>query len=144
ARRDFVAAGETCLPLDTFVASGQAFLAEDEGLDWLAGRDIVAGETVWVPREAVCLDRTATAPRFWQSSDGLASGNSQTEAILHGLLERVERDADRLWRLLPRERRLATAVDPAGLADPLVDALAGRFGAAGLDLRLFDITSDIA
>jgi YcaO-like protein with predicted kinase domain len=144
ARRDFAEVGEACLPLDIFVASGKAFLAEDERLDWLAGRNIVTGETVWVPREAACLDRTNTAPRFWQSSDGLASGNSEAEAILHGLLERIERDADRLWRLLPREKRLATATDPAGFADPLIDALADRFRVAGLDLRLFDITSDLA
>ena len=144
ARRDFAAAGETCLPLDIFIAAGQAFLTEDESLDWLAGRDVATGAPVFVPRDAVCLDRTDPAPRFWQSSDGLASGNCETEAILHGLLERIERDADRLWRLLPQARRLATAIDPAGFADPLVDALAERFRAAGLELRLFDLTSDLA
>lgn len=143
-RRDFAAAGETCLPLDIFTASGQAFLSEDETVDWLAGRDIVTDKTVWVPRAAVCLDRTDRAPRFWQSSDGLASGNSETEATLHGLLERIERDADRLWRLLPRERRLAAAIDPAAFADPVVDDITSRFAAARLEFRLFDITSDIA
>jgi YcaO-like protein with predicted kinase domain len=144
SRREFDMAGETCLSLDIFIAAGQAFLAEDEAFDWLAGRNVVTGECVWVPREAVCLDRTDTRPRFWQSSDGLASGNSETEAILHGLLERIERDADRLWRLLPRAKRLATAIDPAAFADPVIDDLADRFHAAGLDLRLFDITSDLA
>lgn len=144
SRRDFAAAGETCLPLDIFIASGQPFIAEDEPFEWLAGRDILTGETVWVPRGAMLLDRTDPAPRFWQSSDGLASGNSETEAILHGLLERIERDADCLWRLLPRERRLATAVDAAAFADPVIQPLAGRFAAARLDLRLFDITSDLA
>ena len=144
SRRDLAAAGETCLPLDIFIAAGQAFLTEDETLDWLAGRDLATGERIWVPREAAVLDRTPVEPRFWQSSDGLASGNNETEAILHGLLERIERDADRLWRLLPRERRLAGAVDPAGLGDPVVDRLAGRFRESGLVLRLFDITSDLA
>lgn len=144
SRRDFATAGEACLPLDIFIAAGQAFIPEDESLDWLAGHDVVTGEPIWVPRDAVCLDRIDPAPRFWQSSDGLASGNSETEAILHGLLERVERDADRLWRLLPRAKRLATAMDPRGLADPVVDGLTSRFREAGLDLRLFDITSDLA
>ena len=143
-RRALAETGETCLPLDIFVAAGQPFITEDETLDWLAGHDIVTGGRVWVPREAVSLDRTDPAPRFWQSSDGLASGNSETEAILHGLLERIERDADRLWRLLPRAKRLATAVDPSALADPVVEALIHRFHDADLDLRLFDITSDLA
>lgn len=144
SRRDFATAGDTCLPLDIFVAANQPFVTEDEALEWFAGHDIVTGQHVWVPRAAVCLDRTDTAPRFWQSSDGLASGNSETEAILHGLLERIERDADRLWRLLPRAKRLATAIDPTALADPVVDALVDRLRDAGLELRLFDITSDIA
>jgi len=144
SRRDFADAGETCLPLDIFVAAGRAFLSEDEKLDWLAGRDVVTGDRVWVPREAVCLDRTDVSPRFWQSSDGLASGNSETEAILHGLLERIERDADRLWRLLPRAGRIATAIDPSSFAEPVIDSLLGRFRDADLELRLFDITSDLA
>lgn len=144
SRRDFADAGETCLPLDIFVAAGRAFLSEDEKLDWLAGRDVVTGDRVWVPREAVCLDRTDVSPRFWQSSDGLASGNSEKEAILHGLLERIERDADRLWRLLPRAGRIATAIDPSSFAEPVIDSLLGRFRDAGLELRLFDITSDLA
>lgn len=144
SRRTLAQAGETCLPLDTLIAAGQPFIGEEETLDWMAAHDVVTSERVFVPREAVCLDRTDPAPRFWQSSDGLASGNNQTEAILHGLLERIERDADTLWRLLPRGRRLATAVDPASFGDPVIDDLTGRFGAACLDLRLFDITSDIA
>lgn len=143
ARRDFAAAGETCLPLDIFVAADQTFIEQDEMIDWLAGRDIETGAQVWVPRDAICLDRTHRAPRFWQSSDGLASGNSETEAILHGLLERIERDADRLWRLLPREKRLAAAIHPESLGDPVVDWLVERFDSAGLDLHLFDITSDL-
>lgn len=144
SRRALAEAGETCLPLDIFIAAGQPFIDENEELDWLAGRDVVTGACVWMPREAICLDRTNPTPRFWQSSDGLASGNSDTEAILHGLLERIERDADRLWRLLPRVRRLACAIDPAGIDDPVVTELTGRIRDAGLDLRLFDITSDLA
>jgi ribosomal protein S12 methylthiotransferase accessory factor len=143
ARRDFAEAGETCLPLDIFISTGQPFLSEDETLDWLAGRDVVTGERIWVPKEAVCLDRTDFTPRFWQSSDGLASGNSETEAVLHGLLERVERDADRLWRLLPPKKRLSTAIDPAAFADPVIDDLISRFHQAALALRLFDVTSDL-
>ncbi len=143
SRQAFAATEETCLPLDIFVAAGQAFIDEHEEIDWLAGHDIVTGARVFVPREAICLDRTNPAPRFWQSSDGLASGNSESEAILHGLLERIERDADRLWRLLPRAKRLACAIDPATIDDPVVADLVGRIRDAGLDLKLFDITSDL-
>ena len=143
SRDELAREGEAFLPLNGLVAARRAVLAGDEPVDWLPGRDLATGTRVWVPRDAVALDRTQTAPRFWQSSDGLASGNDETEAILHGLLERIERDADRLWRLMPRVRRLATAVDPASLGDAVVDRLAGAMRSAGLELRLFDITSDI-
>ncbi len=143
-RHALAADGDMGLPLDIFVAAGQPFIDESEEIDWLAGHDVVSGARVFVPREAVCLDRTNPAPRFWQSSDGLASGNSLSEAILHGLLERIERDADRLWRLLPRAKRLACAIDPAAIDDPVAADLVGRIRNAGLDLKLFDITSDLA
>ena len=144
SRRELAEAGEACMTLDIFIAAGQPFLTDEEPLDWLAGRDLATGGRVWVPMEAVTLDRTNPVPRFWQSSDGLASGNAQEEAILHGLLERIERDAAQLWRLLSREKRLATAIDAADLADPVIETLLERIRQAGLDVRLFDITSDLA
>jgi len=97
-----------------------------------------------VPLDAASLDRTREDCRYWQSSDGLASGNTQTEATLHGMLERIERDAEVLWRMMPLARRLQTCVDPAAFEDAVLSDLAGRIVNAGLTLRLFDITSDIA
>ncbi len=89
------------------------------------------------------LDRTIRNPRFWQSSDGLASGNVLAEAILHGLLERIERDAEVLWDISEPKLRMGACIDPASLADPMLDELVAKISAAGLTLRLFDITSNI-
>lgn len=144
SRAELEREGHSCLPLDELLAAGATPVAAEEAIAWLAGRDLETGGRVWVPRDAAVLDRTVMAPRFWQSSDGLASGNTETEALLHGLLERMERDADRLWRLLPLSRRLECAIDPFSLGDPVVNGLAERIARAGLELRLFDITSDIA
>ncbi len=143
SQRALRAAGDAYLPLDGYISAGKPPLGDDEPVAWLCGRDLVTGNRVFVPREAACLDRTDPAPRFWQSSDGLASGNDETEATLHGLLERIERDADRLWRLSPPKHRLDGAIDPAAFGDTVIDDLAERMTAAGLLLRLFDISSDI-
>ena len=135
--------GDRALPLAGLIAAGQADLQDDETIDWLRGFDLLDGATTWVPREAAILDRTIDGCRYWQSSDGLASGNSEAEAILHGLLERIERDAETLWRLLPLGGKHRGCIDPACLEDPVLDGLAKRIMSSGLDLRLFDMTSDI-
>ncbi|MGH9165003.1 MAG: YcaO-like family protein [Acidimicrobiales bacterium] len=62
---------------------------------WAAGRDLVSGADVLVPRAALDLDTTASGPEaglLGASSNGLASGNTRAEATLHALCELVERD----------------------------------------------------
>ena len=142
--RQMLAKGKPFLALAQLIASGQPDIGDDEEISWIEGRDLAAKAAIWVPLHAVTLDRTLENCRFWQSSDGLASGNNETESILHGLLERIERDADLLWRLRSVSARLATCVDPAHFNDPVIDELAEKYLSSGLVLRLFDLTSDVA
>ncbi|ACP25957.1 TPR domain protein [Sinorhizobium fredii NGR234] len=135
------AAGRAFDPLYGLIAAGRDDIRPDEEVEWVGGADLVSGRDVFVPLEAVLLDRTRQS-RFWMSSDGLASGNIRQEAVLHGLLERVERDAHSLWRVSGQKARHQACVDPESFDDPALDALVGRITAAGLELRLFDITSD--
>ncbi|TCM54234.1 ribosomal protein S12 methylthiotransferase accessory factor [Rhizobium sp. PP-F2F-G48] len=137
------ARGQAFHPLSGLVASGHEPLAPDDETDWVEGQDLLTGEPVLVPLQAVTLDRTIRHGRFWQSSDGLASGNTLDEAIFHGLMERVERDAHALWLLRPLAARLATCVSPSDFDCPVIRALEGQIAAAGLKLRLFDATSDL-
>ncbi len=140
---DLSACGQAVDPLDALIAAGQGEIRRDEAVEWVRGTDLISGGDVFVPLEAALLDRTRPS-RFWMSSDGLASGNIQQEAILHGLLERVERDAHVLWQVSGPEARHLLSIAPEALGDPALDALVGRFRGAELDLRLFNITSDIA
>lgn len=78
--------------LNCLTALHKPDLGPDEETEWVAGVNILTGEEVYIPFEAVVLDRTRDA-RYWMSSDGLASGNNVEEAIFHGVLERIERDA---------------------------------------------------
>lgn len=135
--------GAACHALPGLVAAGHEPLPADEETDWVAGQELASGETVYVPWQAVVLDRTVHHGRYWQSSDGLASGNTLEEAIFHGLMERVERDAYALWQLRAEAARDATCVEPAGFSCRILSALQGQIEAAGLTLRLFDITGDL-
>ena len=143
SRARLVAEGRHSDALSMLIASGQPDITDEEDLAWAEGHDLISAQPVWVPFEAVTLDRTIRNPRFWQSSDGLASGNNLAEAILHGLLERIERDAIVLWDVSAPERRIDACLAPASLGDPVLNELTARIEAAGLTLRLFDITSDI-
>jgi YcaO-like protein with predicted kinase domain len=129
--------------LPQLVARGEGLLARDEMIPWVAGSDLMTGETVLVPYEAVTLDRTRCKNRYWQSSDGLASGNTIEEATFHALMERVERDAHALWQLLKLPLQQATCIDPNGFGSADILELVEQLTAAELTFRLFDITSDI-
>lgn len=142
-------AGDSVTTLTGLVAQGRREPEPTEALRWALGYDLVQGRSTWVPAEAVAFDQDAegAAPgghRYWRSSDGLASGNLLREAVLHGVLERVERDAVALWRLRSLKEVFERCLDPGAFGDPVLSDIVSRIGRAGMRLRLFDITTDIA
>ncbi|HEU4614443.1 MAG TPA: YcaO-like family protein, partial [Kofleriaceae bacterium] len=105
---------------------------------WLEGFDLTAGEPILVPFEAVTLDTTFTRPPVFDiSSNGLASGNVLVEAIVHGLCEVLERDAEAAWRRAGGDRRLVLDSIP----DPACRALIDRITAAGPRVFVWDVTN---
>jgi thiazole/oxazole-forming peptide maturase SagD family component len=115
---------------------------------WVEARDLATGETVLVPLEVVHADYTAgmtalTGTHFQSTTNGLASGNTLGEAIAHALCEVIERDAVTLWMARRDEAEARRALDPASIADAGVRGLMDRFAAAGVALRLWEVTSDI-
>ncbi|MDO8360291.1 MAG: YcaO-like family protein [Devosia sp.] len=116
----------------------------DRAVSWVAGRGLMSGRPVLVPRDAIRFDGEAPdLPGIALSTNGLASGNTRTEAEFHALCELIERDATALWSLLPPARQKSRAVAASSFEEATVDDLAGRVRRAGLRLQLFDLTSDI-
>ncbi|ARM89552.1 YcaO-like protein [Rhizobium sp. CIAT894] len=136
------AMGRTVDRLSCLTAVHKPDLGPDEETEWVAGVNILTGDEIHIPFEAVVLDRTRDA-RYWMSSDGLASGNSIEEAIFHGVLERIERDAHVLWQVGRQADLYAGCVDPRGFEDSALTGLIDKIERSGLALKLFDITSDI-
>jgi ribosomal protein S12 methylthiotransferase accessory factor len=112
---------------------------------WARATSLVDGDPVLVPYEAVHTEGRDPEPPgsgwFACTSNGLASGNTVTEALVHALCEVVERDAATLFRLAgdPSPR----AVDVATVTDPSCRGLLARVDAAGLAVIVHDITSDV-
>lgn len=137
------ASGNLSNTLDSLLSPYANAVTPNEDIVWGRARNVLTGNDIWVPFDAIHLDRTVTSPRYWQSSDGLASGNTRDEALLHGLLERVERDALTLWQVTPAAKRYKSAIDTKKIAQPALRDALDKIARAGLDIMLFDITTDL-
>ncbi len=126
----------TTLPLDP----GHPFL-------WIEGRDLIGGGRRWLPFELVHANYALPEPphsgTFAATTNGLASGNTPEEALLHALMEVIERDAITLWKLGPDAWRARTALRLETVTDPACRWLLDRYAAAGIDVAVFDVTSDL-
>ncbi|GAB1642142.1 YcaO-like family protein [Krasilnikovia sp. MM14-A1259] len=112
--------------------SAPSLLHDALPLAWVPGRSLGDGTPTLLPRDVVRLSLEAPTdwqpPVFFSSTNGLASGNTRVEAVLHGLYEVIERDAvtasvqggDRGVRVDPRSGGVAddlcTAIERAGVA----------------------------
>lgn len=130
-------------PLDMLLAAGSTPIGPQESVEWAEAFRVGTAEPILIPHEAIHLDHTRDKPRFWLSSDGLASGNSLAEAVLHGLLERIERDALTLWDVTDPSRRHTRRILPETMADEGIQALLRKIDVCDLDIALYDITTDI-
>jgi len=111
-------------------------LDRDARWRWVAGWELAGDRPVLVPEQAVTLDTTFRAPPVFDiSSNGLASGNLLVEAIVHGLCEVIERDAEAAWRRAGSDRRLVLDSIP----DPACRALIDRITRAGARVFVWDV-----
>ena len=119
----------------------------DAALPWTAGRDVASGEAVFVPYELVhsnfTLPRMPGSGAFAPSTSGLGSGNHMTEAIVHGICELIERDAETLWRLSGGETVTDKRVALESVDSPHARSLLDRYRAADVEVMAWDMTSDV-
>jgi ribosomal protein S12 methylthiotransferase accessory factor len=122
--------------------------SEEIRMAWAAARDLGSGETVLVPAHAVHCPPAGSAwlgPALvpW-TSNGMGAHPEPSAALLHALLEAVERD--RVARALPdgfTEGEVARRLlHPRSLpaAAPRTARWAERIGARGLRVHLFDLS----
>ncbi|MDI9643151.1 MAG: YcaO-related McrA-glycine thioamidation protein [Archaeoglobales archaeon] len=112
---------------------------EDVVLRWVWGYDLIQNEEILVPVSAVFHPYSPIGDLhlFRTSTNGLASGNTIEEAILHGLMEVVERDA---WSIAELCRNGGKVIETD---DPLIQELIEKFKKAGIEIFLRDLTSDL-
>jgi len=111
-----------------------------EDLEWVSGTSITGGGEVLVPSEAVFHPYRRPNQLFKTNTNGLAAGNVVEEAVVHGLMEVVERDA---WSLFEVNSGKARDIEYEGTGFGPIKDILGRLEAASVRVYLKDITSDI-
>lgn len=125
-----------------------AAISEDTEIDWFPAVEIISGKPRMLPLELIDLNFARPprgSPVFLSSSNGLASGNSVSEATLHGLCEVIERDQTCLWLLRRNfESNLpASRINPDSILDNDIQTLLDKCRAAGLSVYMWNCRSDI-
>ena len=117
-------------------------LMPDRLVEWTGGWDLLKNEEIFVPSNAVYHPYDAPpgqcAKLFRSNTNGLASGNVLEEAIFHGLLEVIERDAlsTAEFHRNPGKELILTEED--GINYELMQ----RFKDAGVEIKLCLLSHD--
>jgi YcaO-like protein with predicted kinase domain len=124
-----------------------ADLSRSEAISWLDGEDLLSGSKKAIPAELLDLDfsKRKAKPVFLSSSNGLASGNTRTEAVVHGLCEVIERDQVSFWSV-EQDRPNAGGgrrVIVQSIRDPVCQPLVENCLSAGLEIFIWDAAINI-
>ena len=139
-------------PLTLCLPAGSSYQPE-QPLVWVAATRVATGESVLVPEEFAAdsarqLRWSGRAPMVPTMSkgglpliplvtpitNGLGAGTSFAQALVHGLLELLQRDGNVLsYRAL--DRGIVIDIDEAALQDAALAALLARYRNAGVDIK---------
>jgi ribosomal protein S12 methylthiotransferase accessory factor len=115
------------------------YLSKDTNIEWYPGWDILNDEEVIVPANAV-FHPYSPMQGHWQlfrsNTNGLASGNVMEEAIFHGLMEVIERDAVSIAEI-NRNAGLGLIADTSKVSE-IID----KFELQGVVVRLWSLPTD--
>jgi ribosomal protein S12 methylthiotransferase accessory factor len=114
---------------------------------WIEVENLLGEEICLAPFEAFHADFTLPAlpgsGMFLCNTNGLASGNTRQEALLHALCEVIERDAETLWHLRPDTEAQARAVNLSSDLPLESGELLSRTRAVGIEAYIWDLSSDV-
>ena len=129
---------------DELLRVGASPPAADEPIDWIEGFDLMDDAPVWVPLDAVRLGEEAARGALLAIDRRSRLGQ---RAVGSGVSRPVRaRRARRADAVVARgDAEVGERCrDPRDFDDPELAALAAKIEAAGLRLRLFDISTDVA
>jgi len=111
-------------------------------IDWSPAWSLTSDRVRWLPTSLGYFNHPAPNDHAFGSAatNGGAAGNTIEEAILHGVLELVERDAVAIWWY---NRLTLPAIDLDAFDDPFVAGVREQYRRAGRSLHVLDLTTDL-
>jgi ribosomal protein S12 methylthiotransferase accessory factor len=131
-----VSNGKAAIDPQKLILPGQ--LLSNVRLDWIDGYDLMNKKEVLLPCNAVFHPYLAPFKLFRSNTNGLASGNTMEEAIFHGLMEVVERDALSVAEATRDPGKEIAITKKDGLSYELY----AKFGKAGIEVKLWYLPTD--
>jgi ribosomal protein S12 methylthiotransferase accessory factor len=133
--------------LDALPVARHSVFGRNVVIGWTRAIELRTGEFVWVPCEIVNADarveRMVGAGSFLHTTNGLASGNTADEAVLHGLCEVIERDALALWMHTPPAAQAASRLNLATIDAPAAADVVQKMRSMEVEPIVWDLTSDV-
>jgi ribosomal protein S12 methylthiotransferase accessory factor len=115
-------------------------------LRWIGGINLMNNKLIFVPHALVELN-SSQINLEWNhlnvSSNGVASGNTLSEALCHALYEIIERDAICHWMNLSAEDMAATSLDPAKINCSRNNEILINLHKADLTVNIWDATTSL-
>lgn len=127
-------------PAELILPFDRAHYYRNAEIAWSLGWEMFRGQMMWVPSCAVYhpYETNGDLQLFRYNTNGIASGNSIEEAVLHSMFEVIERDA---WSLA-EDKGFARADVTADL-DTVPGRMIKAFKKQGVEIYLKDITTDV-
>ena len=118
------------------------FDPETAEMAWIRSTNLKNDEELLVPANAVyhpyVIERGVKL--FQSNTNGLASGNRLEEAIFHGMMEVVERDA---WSIFESKRHSKPEINCENTKNQIIQDILAMFNDAGIHVKLVDLTADV-
>ena len=113
-------------------------------LEWSIAHDLISDDDYYIPSNAVfhpyIPSDKSTRSLFKSNTNGLASGNSLEEAILHGMFEVIERDA---WSIFELTHKNSSQIDLDSIESEIIQEALLKFSENEIKIKLMDLTADI-
>lgn len=135
---------QNSIPPDKFILENDSPIDNESLLEWVEGYSIVNQSKVYVPAQFVYfpyrpIDKKITyiSPN---DTNGIASGNTISEAILHGICEVVEKDA---FSIFMRKPELFYDLELDQIKNDKVKQILDKLDALNVKYYIKDMTTNI-
>lgn len=143
--RDFSGHGQL-IDLEALPRPRHSPFDETTSIPWIRSQDLYSNQLVWLPYELVhtqyTLPSVAGSGNFFASSNGLASGNTKNEAIMHAICEVIERDSTSVWHHYNKRMRDHSQVDMHTIDHDLCRQVIDKLHEADLHVAVWNTTTD--